>query len=180
MKLYIKHMVCVRCKMIVKSELDKLGLNYAMLEMGEIEISDSITDEQKKQFNDSLLKLGLEVVDDKKTILIEKIKNTIIDLIQYSDEDIKINFSHFISQKVNYDYNYLSVLFSEVQGVTIEKYIISQKIERVKELLVYEDMPLSEIAIKLHYSSVAHLSSQFKKQTGLTPSHFKEIRQKKS
>ncbi len=179
MKLYIKYMVSIRCKMIVKSQLEKLGLRYKTVELGEAEILDAVTPEKREQLKIALSKYGLELMDDKKSILIEKIKNVIVELVHYTDEPIKINFSEYLSEKLNYDYKYLSNLFTEVQGTTIEKFIIFHKIERVKELIVYDELNLSEIAFKLHYSSVAHLSNQFKKITGLTPSHFRKLKEKK-
>ena len=172
-------MVCIRCKMVVKSELEKLGLHYIVVDLGEVEIMENISEEQHDQFKGALLKSGLELLDDKKTVLIQKIKNVIIELIHYSEEPLAINFSEFLSQKLNHNYTYLANLFSEVQGITIEKYIIRNKIERVKELLVYDQLNLTEIAYLLHYSSVAHLSAQFKKVTGLTPSHFKQMKKKR-
>ncbi len=172
-------MVCIRCKMVVKAELEKLGLHYSVVELGEAEIKESITSEQRNTLNIDLKKSGLELMDDKKSMLIEKIKNIIIELVHYSDEQPKINFSDYISEKLNHDYTYLANLFSEVEGTTIEKFFIAHKIERVKELLVYDELNLTEIAYKLHYSSVAHLSNQFKKVTGLTPSHFKQLRHKR-
>jgi AraC-like DNA-binding protein len=167
--------------MIVRSELDKLGLHYKKVELGEAEIMEPVSDEQLAELNTALKKSGLELMDDRKSILIEKIKNVIIELVHYSDsnEPLQINFSSYIAGKLNYDYTYLSNLFSEVQGTTIEHFMIIHKIERVKELLVYDEFNLSEIAYKLHYSSVAHLSTQFKKITGLTPSHFKKLRNKR-
>ena len=172
-------MVCIRCKMVVKAELEKLGLHYIVVELGEAEIMESISEEQHDQFKEALLKSGLELLDDKKSVLIQKIKNVIIELIHYSEEPLAINFSDHLSQKLNHNYTYLANLFSEVQGTTIEKFIIAHKIERVKELLVYNELNLTEIAYLMHYSSVAHLSAQFKKITGLTPSHFKQLREKR-
>jgi AraC-like DNA-binding protein len=172
-------MVCIRCKMVVKSELEKLGLHYTVVELGEAEIKGDISPGERDKLNIALKKSGLELMDDKKSMLIEKIKNIIIELVHYSDEQLKINLSDYLSEKLNYDYTYLANLFSEVQGTTIEKFFINHKIERVKELLVYDELNLKEIAFKLHYSSVSHLSSQFKKVTGLTPSHFKQIKQKR-
>ena len=172
-------MVSIRCKMIVKSELAKLGLNYSMVDLGEANTIEDVTDAQRNELRISLMKSGLELMDDKKSILIEKIKNVIVELVHYTEENLKVNFSEFLSEKLDYDYTYLSNLFSEVQGTTIEKYIIYHRIERVKELIVYDELNLSEIAFKMHYSSVAHLSNQFKKITGLTPSHFKKLKQKK-
>jgi len=172
-------MVCIRCKMIVKDELLKLGLHAVRVELGEVELMDHIITEQYDQIKIALQRWGLELIDDKKSMLIEKIKNVIIESIHYSDEQLLINFSDHLSEKLNYDYTYLSNLFSEVQGTTIEHFIIGHKIECVKELLVYDELSLTEIAWKLHYSSVAHLSNQFKKVTGLTPSHFKMLKKKR-
>ena len=179
MKIYIRNMVCIRCKMVVKSELEKLGLHYTVVELGEAEIKENLSTEQRDQLNIALKKAGLELMDDKKSMLIEKIKNIIIESVHYSDEQPKVNFSDYLSEKLNHDYTYLANLFSEVEGTTIEKFLIAHKIERVKELLVYDELHLTEIAYKLHYSSVAHLSNQFKKVTGLTPSHFKQLRHKR-
>lgn len=179
MKLYIKNMVCMRCKMAVKTELEKLGLHYTYIDFGEAEVREDLSAEQQKFLNAGLKKSGLELMDDKKSMIIEKIKLLIVELVHYSDEPLKKNLSDYLSEKLNYDYTYLANLFSEVQGTTIEKFFITHKIERVKELLVYDELNLKEIAFKLHYSSVAHLSSQFKKQTGYTPSHFKHLKHKK-
>jgi len=172
-------MVCIRCKMVVKAELAKLGLHYNTVELGEADIKESITPEQHDLFKAGLLKFGLELMDDKKSMLIEKIKNVIIELVHYSEEPLTINFSVYLSQKLHYDYTYLANLFSEVQGTTIEKFLIIHKIERVKELLVYDELNLTEIAYLMHYSSVAHLSTQFKKITGLTTTHFKKLKDKR-
>jgi len=172
-------MVSTRCKMMVKEELKKLGLHYIMVELGEVEIMENITEEQREEIKIALLKSGLELMDDKKAMLIEKIKNIIVELIHYSDEELKINFSEHLSNKLNRDYTYLSNLFSEVQGTTIEQFIISHKIERIKELIIYDELNITEIAWKMNYSSVAHLSNQFKKVTGLTPSHFKHLKDKR-
>jgi AraC-like DNA-binding protein len=172
-------MVSIRCKLIVKSELEKLGLRYKTVELGEAEIIGIISPEKLERLKTALSKSGLELMDDKKSILIEKIKNVIVELIHYTDDELKVNFSEYLSEKLNYDYKYLSNLFTEVQGTTIEKFIIYHKIERVKELIVYDELNLSEIAFKLHYSSVAHLSNQFKKITGLTPSHFRKLKERK-
>jgi len=165
--------------MVVKDELAKLGLHYTTVELGEADIPENISAEQLDQFRDALLKSGLELMDDKRSVLIEKIKNVIIELVHYSEEPLVIKFSEFLSQKLHHDYTYLANLFSEVQGTTIEKFFIAHKIERVKELLVYNELNLTEIAYLMHYSSVAHLSAQFKKITGLTPSHFKQLRHKR-
>ena len=167
MKLFIKYMVSIRCKMVVKSELDKLGLHYLKVELGEVNIKENLTDEQRNQLKTELLKSGLELMDDKKAILIEKIKNLIVEMVHYSEEVPKTNFSDFLSEKLNHDYTYLANLFSEVTGITIEQYMIAHKIERVKELLIYDELTLTEISYRLNYSSVAHLSNQFKKVTGL-------------
>ena len=172
-------MVCIRCKLVVKEELKKLGLHYIIVELGEVEIFEQISGEQHDSFRVALQRSGLELMDDKKSMVIEKIKNIIIELVHYSDEPLEVNFSEFLSKRLNHDYTYLANLFSEVQGTTIEKFLITHKIERVKELLVYNELNLTEIAYRMNYSSVAHLSSQFKKITGLTPSHFKQLKNKK-
>src|SRR5688500_18098630 len=172
-------MVCIRCKMVVKAELTKLGLHYTTVELGEAEILENISAEQHDQFKAALLKSGLELLDDKKSVLIEKIKNVIVELVHYSEEPLNVKFSEYLSKKLGHDYTYLANLFSEVQGTTIEKFHIAHKIERVKELLVYNELTLTEIAYQMHYSSVSHLSNQFKKVTGLTPSHFKQLREKR-
>ncbi|MBC7946880.1 MAG: helix-turn-helix domain-containing protein [Chitinophagaceae bacterium] len=179
MKLYIKNMVCIRCKMVVKEELTKLGVPYTTVELGEAEIRESLTPEQTALFRIALLKSGLELMDDKKSVLIEKIKNIIIELVHYSEEPLIVKFSEYLAQKLHHDYTYMANLFSEVQGTTIEKFIIAHRIERVKELLVYDELSLTEIAYQMHYSSVSHLSNQFKKVTGLTPSHFKSLKDKR-
>jgi AraC-like DNA-binding protein len=172
-------MVCLRCKMVVKEELKKLGIHFTSVELGEAELVEDISVEQHEQIKTALLKSGLELMDDKKSILIQKIKNVIIELVHYSQEPLTVNFSEYLSQILDYDYTYLANLFSEVQGITIEKFLIAHKIERVKELLVYNELNLTEIACQMHYSSVAHLSAQFKKITGLTPSHFKQLKNKR-
>ncbi|MEQ8910313.1 MAG: AraC family transcriptional regulator [Vicingaceae bacterium] len=179
MKLFIKYMVSLRCKLMVKEELKKLGLHYVIVDLGMVEILEDITEEQKIKLKANLLKSGLELLDDKKSILIEKIKTVIIEMIHYSDEFADINYSDYISEKVGYDYTYLSNIFSEVKGMTIQHFIIIHKIEKVKELLLYDELSLSEISYKLNYSSVAHLSNQFKKITGLTPSFFKKLKAKR-
>ena len=172
-------MVSLRCKMIVKEELKKLGLRYVIVDLGMVEIMEDITSDQREELKKNLQKTGLELLDNKKSILIEKIKNVITEMIHYSDEIPKINYSDFISEKLNYDYTYLSNIFSEVKGITIQQFIIIHKIERVKELLLYDELNLSEIADKLHYSSVSHLSKQFKKVTGLAPTFYKQLKQKR-
>lgn len=179
MLLYIKNMVCKRCKMVVEDQLIKFGIQPVSVELGEVDIPEDLNEERKDQLNVILQSYGFELIDDKKSKLIEKIKNSIVDLVHYSEEPININFSAYISQKLLHDYNYLSNLFSEIEGLTIEKYFIAQKIEKVKELLKYDELSLSEIADRLGYSSVAYLSNQFKKQTGLTPTFYKSLRQNK-
>lgn len=178
LKLYIKNMVCLRCKMLVKDELLKLGLEPVSVELGEVELKENNISGLHEHVKNALQKWGLELIDNKKGILIEKVKSIIIESVHYSDDRLKVNFSEYLSRKLNYDYNYLSNLFSEVMQITIEQFVISHKIERVKALLVYNELNLTEIAWKLHYSSVSHLSAQFKKVTGLTPSHFKRLNHK--
>lgn len=172
-------MVSMRCKMLVKEELKKLGLHFILVDMGEVDIMEDIVNDKRELLRMALLKSGLELMDDKKAMLIEKIKNIVIDMIHHSDEAPKVNFSHFLSEKLSYDYTYLANLFSEIQGVTIEQFIISHKIERVKELIIYDELSLTEIAWAMHYCSVSHLSNQFKKVTGLSPSHFKQMKDKR-
>jgi len=179
MKLFIKNMVSIRCKMIVKQELKNLGIHPIIVELGEVEIKENISGKKIELLKTALLVSGLELMEDNKAILIEKIKNVIVEMIHYSDELPKTNFSTYISTKLKYEYNYLSNLFSEVKGITIEHYIIAHKIELAKELLIYNELTLTEIADKLHYSSVAHLSNQFKKVTGLTPTFFKKMKHKR-
>jgi len=179
MKLFIRNMVSIRCKMIVKQVLENLGLHYTVVELGEVEIKENISDKKQEALKAALLVSGLELMDDQKAILIEKIKNAIVEMVHYTDELPKTNFSFYISKKLNYDYNYLSNLFSEVKGITIEHFIIAHKIELAKELLIYNELSLTEIAYKLHYSSVAHLSNQFKKVTGLTPTFFRNMKHKR-
>jgi AraC-like DNA-binding protein len=179
MKLYIKYMVSNRCKMAVKEELKKLGLHFIVVDLGEVEIMETISADQREKLKSSLIDSGLELMDDKRAVLIEKIKNTIIEMIHHSDEMIKTNFSDYLSEKLNHDYTYLANLFSEVQGTTIEHFIINHKIERIKELIIYDELNITEIAWKMNYSSVAHLSNQFKKVTGLSPSHFKQLKDKR-
>jgi AraC-like DNA-binding protein len=172
-------MVSIRCKMLVKKELEKLGLHYKTVELGEAEIEEDISPEQWNELNRALKNSGIELMDNKRSILVEKIKNVIVELIHYADEPLEINFSDYLSEKLGHDYTYLANLFSETQGVTIEHFQIVHRIERVKELLIYDELSITEIAWKMHYSSVAHLSNQFKKVTGLTPSFFKKIKDKK-
>ena len=172
-------MVSIRCKMLVRAELEKLGLHYKSVELGEVDMEENLSPEQWNALNTNLKKSGIELMEDKKSILIEKIKNVIIELVHYSEEPLGIKFSQYLSQKLNHDYTYLANLFSETLGITIEHFLIVHKIERVKELLIYDELNITEIAWKMHYSSVAHLSTQFKKITGLTPSFFKKIKDKK-
>jgi YesN/AraC family two-component response regulator len=176
MKLFIKNMVSIRCKMIVKSELEKLGVGYTVVELGEVDITADITADKTTELRNCLRSYGLELLEDKKSILIEKIKNIVVEMIHYSDELPKTNFSVYLAEKLDYDYNYVSQVFSEVKGITIEHFIIAHKIERAKELLIYNELTLTQIAEMLHYSSVAHLSNQFKKVTGLTPTFFKHMK----
>lgn len=171
-------MVSLRCKMVVKQELTKLGLHFIVVDLGEIEIMEDISDAQREELKLALLDSGLELMDDKRAVLIQKITNVIVEMVHYSEELPKINYSDYISEKLNYDYTYLSNLFSEVKGTTIQQFIINHKIERVKELLLYGEMNLTEISYKMQYSSVAHLSNQFKKITGLSPSEFKNLKEK--
>lgn len=175
MKFHIKYMVSTRCKMAVKEVLKDLGLHFAIVELGEVEIMENISEEMRAQLKITLSNSGFELMDDKKAILIDKIKNIIIEMVHQSEDIIKINFSNLISRKLNLDYTYLSNLFSAVQGVTIENFIISHKIARIKDLMIYGDLNMTEISLKMNYSSVAHLSNQFKKTTGLTPTQFKEL-----
>ena len=179
LKLHIKYMVSNRCKMAVQEELKKLGLHFIIVDLGEVEIMEDIAGEKLEQLKIALLKSGFELMDDKRAVLIEKIKNAIIEMVHHTDEMIKINFSDYLSEKLNYDYTYLANLFSEVQGTTIEQFIIPHKIERIKELIIYDELNITEIAWKMNYSSVAHLSNQFKKVTGLSPSHFKQLKKKR-
>lgn len=172
-------MVSNRCKMVVKEELNKMNLHFIVVDLGEIDIMENISMIQREQLKAALLISGLELMDDKKAVLIEKIKNVIIEMIHHSDEVTKINYSDFIAEKLDFDYTYLSNIFSEVKGITIQQFIIVHKIERIKELIIYGELNISEIAWKMNYSSVAHLSNQFKKITGLSPSHFKQLKDKR-
>jgi len=172
-------MVCNRCKMVVKSELIKQGFHYIAVGLGEVEIMEDLSVNQIEKLDLGLKKSGLELMNDNKSILVEKIRAIIIELVHYTDDQIKINLSNYLAEKLQYDYTYLSNLFSEIKGTTIEKFYLSHKIEKVKELIVYDELNLTEIAIKMHYSSVAHLSNQFRKMTGLTPSHFKQLKHKR-
>ncbi len=180
MKLFIKYMVSSRCKMMVKSELNKLGLHYILVDLGEVEIKEDLTASQLDLLKAGLLESGLELMEDHKAVLIERIKTAVAEMLHFSDELHKTNFPHYLSEKLRHDYTYLANLFSEVTGITIEHYIIHQKIDRVKEMLIYDEFTLTEISYRLNYSSVAHLSNQFKKVTGLTPSYFRQLRSRKS
>ncbi len=179
MRVYIKNMVCNRCIMVVKNELEKIGFNPLNVTLGELNFESELSSSEKLAINNHLLTFGFELIGDKKSRIIEKIKNVIVNLVHQQNNEIKTNLSDLLSSSLHHDYNYLSNLFSEVEGITIEKFYIAQKIEKVKELLVYDEMSLSEIAFQLKYSSVAYLSNQFKKVTGLTPSHFKQIKEEK-
>ncbi|MDI9320800.1 MAG: AraC family transcriptional regulator [Phycisphaerales bacterium] len=179
MKLYIKYMVSIRCKLLVKAELDKIGLHHCNVDLGVIETTELISDEQKESFRAALLLVGLELMEDKKAVLIERIKNVIVEMVHYSDEFPRVRNSEYIASHLNHDYTYLANLFSEATGITIEHFIIQHKIERVKELLIYDELNLTEISYLLNYSSVAHLSTQFKKTTGLTPTFFKHLKDKR-
>lgn len=175
-KLHIKNMVCNRCILVVKSELEKLGLNYLSVELGEVTFQKEISKEEKTEISKQLEALGFEILDDANSKTIEKIKSILIDLIQNKNNDINITISDYLKEKLHQDYNKLSNLFSEVEGISIEKYLINLKVEKVKELIVYNELTLSEIANLLHYSSSAHLSNQFKKVTGFSPSYFKKMK----
>ena len=179
MKLFIKNMACESCKIVVREEIEKLGLHPKKVELGEAEVKEKISAEKQKELNAAIKKAGLELIHNKEGILLEKIKKEIIDYVNHPDERPAGKFSQFLSKKLNYSYSYLASFFSAMQATTIEQYIISLKIERVKEYLLFNDLTLSEIAYKLNYSSVAHLSGQFKKVTGLTPSHFKLLKKKR-
>lgn len=172
-------MVSNRCKILVKDELTKLGLHFIVVELGEVEVMETLSEHQAESLKVALLESGLELMDDKKSILIEKIKNVIIEMVHHTEEMVKVNFSQVLHEKLHHDYTYLANLFSEVQGTTIEHFVIAHKVERIKELIMYGELSISEIAWKMNYSSVAHLSNQFKKVTGLSPSHFKQLKTKR-
>ncbi|HET8860894.1 AraC family transcriptional regulator [Marivirga sp.] len=178
-KLYIKYMVSLRCKLLVQEELKKLDIQHLVVELGAVELLQDISAEQRLILRENLIKSGLELLDNKKSILVEKIKSAIINVIHYSDEQLKINYSEYLAEKLGYDYTYLSNLFSEVKGITIQQFIIIHKIEKAKELILYEELNTTEISYRLHYSSVAHFSNQFKKVTGLTPSFYKKLKKKR-
>ncbi|MBP6558068.1 MAG: helix-turn-helix transcriptional regulator [Flavobacterium sp.] len=172
-------MVSNRCKMMVKEELKKLGLHFIIVDLGVVEIMEDISDEKRELLKANLIESGLELMDDKRAIMIEKVKNVIIQMIHHSEEPIKVTFSEHLSEKLNQNYTYLANLFSEIQGITIEQFMILHKVERIKELIIYDELNITEIAWKMNYSSVAHLSTQFKKVTGLSPSHFKLLKDKR-
>ncbi len=176
MTIYIKNMVCIRCKMVVREELTHLGLHFTRVDLGQADITEDISRAQHDQIKSGLLKSGLELIDDVKSVLIERIKKVIIKLVHYSEKPLIINLSVYLSQELQHSYTYMANIFSEAEGHSIEKFFIEHKIERVKELLIYNELSLTEIAFKMHYSSVAHLSSQFKKVTGHTASHFKHLK----
>lgn len=178
-KLYIKYMVSLRCKLMVKEELSRLGIKYVVVDLGVVEILENILPEQRELLKINLLKSGLVLLDDKKSILIERIQNVIIEMIHYAEELPKVNYSEYISEQIGYDYTYLSNMFAEVKGITLQNYIIIHRIEKVKELLLYDELTLTEISCRLQYSSVSHLSNQFKKITGLTPSFYKHMKKKR-
>lgn len=177
MKIYIRYMVSQRCKLVVETALDELGMDYGTVLLGEVNLKEPLNKEQHDELRRILMKSGLELMDNKHAILVEKIKNTIVEMIHYSDESPNINFSNYLSEKLDHNYTYLANLFSQTTGITIEHYIIIQKIERIKELLLYDELNITEISYKLNYSNVAHLSNQFKKITGLTPSYFKKLKE---
>lgn len=180
MKLYVQYMVSLRCKMKVEDELENIGIPFRKVELGMIELLQDISTDELKLLKTNLAKSGLLIIDDKRSILVEKIRITIIEMIHHSEDIPKVNNSDFISQKLGYDYTYLSNIFSETLGITIQQFIIIHKIEKVKELLIYDELNVSEIASRMHYSSTAHLSKQFKKITGLTPSYYKQLKQMRS
>lgn len=178
-RIYIKNMVCNRCVMVVRELLERLGLAPYSVSLGEAVLREELTGEKKEELAAELLALGFELIDDRRTRLIEQVRNAIVHLVHAENGRLKTNLSDYITDKVHHDYSYISNLFSEVENTTIEKYFIAQKIERVKELLVYDEMSLGEIADLMNYSSTAHLSAQFKKVTGLTPSHYRQVKDKK-
>jgi AraC-like DNA-binding protein len=171
-------MLSTRCKIVVKDILKSLDLHFVIVDLGEVEIMEDLDNDQLEELKLALLRADLELMDKKKAILIERIKNTIVEMVHHSNEGIKINFSNFLSEKLHHDYTYMANLFSEVQGSTIEQFMIAHKVERIKELIIYGELNITEIAWKMNYSSVAHLSNQFKKMTGLSPSHFKQLKDK--
>lgn len=179
MKLYVRNMACLSCKVVVTEALKELEIEPIKVELGEIEIREGLTDVEKQKLNNKIKKVGLELLENKQGAIIEKIRKVVVDYVYHTEEKLITNFSDYISKKLNYSYTYLSNLFSEVEVSTIEQYVIAMKIERIKELIMFKDLTLTEISYKLHYSSVAHLSTQFKKVTGLTPTHFKALKKKR-
>ncbi len=179
MKIYVRNMACESCKVVVKEALEELNLTPVRVELGEIETKEDVTDDEKKKLNSKIKKVGLELLEKKQGVLIEKIREVMIDYVYNTEEKPNVKFSVLLSEQLNNSYTYLSNFFSEVEATTIEQYVIALKIERIKELIMFGEHTFSEIADKLHYSSVAHLSSQFKKATGLTPSHFKALKEKR-
>ena len=180
MKIYIKNMACESCKVVVREALEELEIPTVKVELGEIVTKVDVSDEEKLALNKKIKKVGLELLEKKDGILIEKIRQIILDYVYKSDEKPDVNFSTILSKELNMSYSYLANFFSEIEATTIEQYIIALKIERIKELIMFDELTLSEIAYQLHYSSVAHLSGQFKKVTGLTPTHFKSLNPNKS
>lgn len=176
MKLYIKHMVCNRCKTAVKSELDNIGIQYDSIKIGEVTTNSDLTMDQRLQLSSALQLCGFELIDESKYELIGKLKKSIKNLENYSDENLKTSFSDFIQLSVDDNFISLNKLFAEIEGITIEKYIIRRKIERIKEMLVYEDIGIDELALKMHYNSTSSMANQFERETGLSPSHFRQLR----
>lgn len=174
-KIYIRNMVCPRCVMAVRTELARLGIEPVSVELGEVTLKEALSVELRDELSAGLDRLGFGIIDDRRSRTIEQVRTAIIELVHRDDGDLRVNLSDYIARRTGGDYHYISALFSEATGTTVEKYFIAQKIERVKELLVYDELTLSEIAYKLNYSSPAHLSAQFKKMTGLAPSHYKNI-----
>ncbi|MBX2981442.1 MAG: helix-turn-helix transcriptional regulator [Flavobacteriales bacterium] len=179
MIIYVKYMVCLRCKLKVKEELTKLGIHYGAIDLGTVEVLEDITPEQRGRLNEALLRSGLELMDDKKAVIAERIKNVINEMVHDTEEVPRVKLSVLLSEKLGYSYTYLANIFSETKGTTIEHYLITNRVERAKELLLYDELNLTEISYRLHYSSVAHLSAQFKKVTGLTPTFFKKLKKKR-
>lgn len=179
MKIYVKNMACESCKVVVKEALEEMDIHPVKVDLGEIEIKDDISDDEKRELNSRIKKVGLELLEKKQGVLIEKIRSVMVDYVYKSEEKPNVNFSVLLSEKLHHSYTYLANFFSEVEATTIEQYIIALKIERIKELIIFGEHTFSEIAYMLHYSSIAHLSNQFKKVTGLTPTHFKALKEKR-
>jgi AraC-like DNA-binding protein len=178
MKIYIQHMVSLRCKMMVGTQLDKLGIGYRSIELGEVQLAEPLSDVKRPILKQALSESGLILIQEKNAVLIEQIINLVVEMVHYSDELPNVNFSQLLSEKMNQDYKKMAAIFSKIKGVTIEHFIILHKVERIKELIIYDELNLTEISYKLNYSSVAHLSKQFKQVTGLTPSFFKSLSQR--